>query len=138
MSDAREQPHRVGEASAGVVVRRPKIRYRLVWFVIVFAVACVYICLTTSGWARFEWGRDLDGPYDLLGRAFLSGHLHLPIEPRPELLALKDPWDSRFNIPYRVLDLVLYNRHYYLYHGAAPALLFFTPWRLLTRHDLPE
>jgi hypothetical protein len=115
-----------------------KIRYRVVWFVVVLAVASIYLWLTKSGWARFEWKGDLDGYYDLLGRAFISGHLQLPIEPRPELLALADPWDARFNLPYRVLDLALYNRHYYLYHGAAPALLFFAPWRLLTGHDLPE
>src|SRR5260370_42487636 len=101
-----------------------KIRYRVVWFVVVLAVASVYLWLTKSGWARFEWKGDLDGYYDLLGRAFISGHLRLPIEPRPELLALADPWDTHSNLPYRVLYLALYTLHYYLYHGAAPALLF--------------
>ena len=33
---------------------------------------------------------------------------------------------------------MLYNRHYYLYHGVVPVLLLFTPWYLLTTHDLPE
>jgi len=115
-----------------------QIRYRVVWFVVALAVASVYFWLAKSGWARFEWKRDLDGYYDSLGRAFIGGHLRLPIEPRPELLALADPWDPQLNKPYRVLDLALYNRHYYLYHGAAPALLFFAPWRLLTGHDMPE
>ena len=32
----------------------------------------------------------------------------------------------------------LYKQRYYLYHGAAPALLLFAPWYLLTGHDLPE
>ena len=114
------------------------IRYRLVWLVVALAVGSVYLWLAQSGWAQFEWNRDLDGYYDLLGRAFIGGHVQLPIEPRPELLALADPWDARLNQPYRVLDLALYNRHYYLYQGAAPALLFFAPWRLLTGHDLPE
>jgi hypothetical protein len=34
--------------------------------------------------------------------------------------------------------MALYDGRYYLYHGAGPALLFFAPWRLMTRHDLPE
>jgi len=110
----------------------------VVWLVVVLAVASVYLWLSRSGWGHFEWKGDLDGYYDLLGRAFIGGHLQLPIEPRPELLALADPYDARLNLPYRALDLALYNRHYYLYHGAAPALLFFAPWRLLTGHDLPE
>jgi MFS family permease len=78
------------------------------------------------------------GYYDLLARAFAHGKLYLPIEPQPELLALPNPWEDPANERFRVLDTVLYQRHYYLYHGAAPVLLLFTPWYLLTRHDLPE
>src|ERR1700733_1431459 len=133
-----EEPERTSAAPEQSIERGLQIRYRVVWFVVFLAVASVYLWLAKSGWARFEWNRDLDGYYDLLGRAFIGGHLRLPIEPRPELLALADPWDPQLNKPYRVLDLALYNRHYYLYHGAAPALLFFAPWRLLTGHDLPE
>jgi hypothetical protein len=133
-----EEPDRTSAAPEQSIERGLQIRYRVVWFVVILAVASVYLWLAKSGWARFEWNRDLDGYYDILGRAFIGGHLQLPIEPRPELLALADPWDPQFNKPYRVLDLALYNRHYYLYHGAAPALLFFAPWRLLTGHDLPE
>lgn len=115
-----------------------QIRYRVVWLVAVLAVGSLYLWLAKSGWGQFEWNRDLDGYYDLLARAFISGHLQLPIQPRPELLSLANPWDAGANEPYRVLDLALYHRHYYLYQGAAPALLFFVPWRLLTGHDLPE
>ena len=35
-------------------------------------------------------------------------------------------------------DMALYRGRYYLYHGVTPAVLLFTPWRLLTRHDVPE
>ncbi len=133
-----KEPNRTMAAGQLLIQHRLPTRYRVVWFVVVLAVASVYLWLTKSGWARFEWKGDLDGYYDLLGRAFIGGHLRLQVEPRPELLALADPWDPRFNMPYRVLDLALYNRHYYLYQGAAPALIFFAPWRLLTGHDLPE
>jgi hypothetical protein len=70
---------------------------------------------------------DVTGYYDLLGRAFASRQLRLPVEPAPELLALPDPWSDKLNRPYRLLDAVLYQGHYYLYHGATPALLLFTP-----------
>jgi hypothetical protein len=35
-------------------------------------------------------------------------------------------------------DLAFFNGRYYLYHGVVPAVLLFTPWRLLTGRDLPQ
>ncbi len=95
-----------------------------------------YYGLPTPAVAKGSW--DVNGYYDLLGRAFASGHFYLPINPPPELIALHNPQDSIANAPYKLLDLVLYRRRYYLYHGAAPALLLFAPWYLVTHHDLPE
>jgi hypothetical protein len=95
-----------------------------------------YYGLPSPAVAKGSW--DVNGYYDLLGRAFADGQLSLPIKPPPELLALANPLDNGANGPYKLLDTVLYNRRYYLYHGAAPALLLFAPWYLLTRHDLPE
>ena len=84
--------------------------------------------------------RDLgvEGYYDLLARAFVGGHLRLPMEPAPQLLALSNPWSDQINRPYRMLDTALYKSHYYLYHGATPVLLLFAPWYLITGHDFPE
>jgi hypothetical protein len=95
-----------------------------------------YYGLPSPAIAKGSW--DVNGYYDLLGRAFASGHLYLPINPQPELIALHNPQDSVANAPYKLLDLVLYQQRYYLYHGAAPALLLFAPWYLVTHHDLPE
>jgi len=80
----------------------------------------------------------VNGYYDLLARAFVNGTLVLPVNPHPKLLALRNPWDERANEPYRLLDLAFYQNHYYLYHGATPAVLLFAPWYLLTAHDMPE
>lgn len=121
------------------------------------AVAALYFWIIGIGaeHRRFAWHSGLDdhglktdapvsgsneiyGYYDLLGRAFANGKLRLPVEPSPALLALSDPWSDLVNRPYRLLDAVLYKRHYYLYHGATPALLLFTPFYLITQHDLPE
>ena len=35
-------------------------------------------------------------------------------------------------------DMAFFHGRYYLYHGAGPAVLLFTPWLLLTGHDMPE
>jgi hypothetical protein len=75
-----EEPNWTVVAAERIVTQRGlQIRYRIVWFVVVLAVAFVYLWLTKSGWARFEWKRDLDGYYDLLGRAFISGHVQVPL-----------------------------------------------------------
>jgi hypothetical protein len=87
---------------------------------------------------EFEWGQDSGHYYDYLGRAFAGGHLYLPLEPSPQLLAQPNPWDPRVDDSLKLFDAVLYNRRYYLYHGPGPAVMLFTPWRLITGHDLPE
>jgi hypothetical protein len=136
----------------------PKLKNRTAWWAAFLIVGAFYFWIIGIGAEpnRFAWDSGLDkyyglpspavargswdinGYYDLLGRAFAGGHLYLPIKPQPELLALANPQDNRFNGPYKLLDTVLYKQRYYLYHGAAPALLLFAPWYLFTRHDLPE
>ncbi|MEI6384695.1 MAG: hypothetical protein WCO80_13710, partial [Betaproteobacteria bacterium] len=68
--------------------------------------------------------------YNLLTDAFLTGTLALPVDPSPELLALKDPYDPGANGPFRLHDVALYNGKYYLYHGLTPAVLLFGPAKL--------
>jgi hypothetical protein len=86
----------------------------------------------------FEWRGDKNAFYDQLGRGFLSGHLYVPTQPSPKLLALPDPYDPHVPDDLRWQDMVLYGGHYYLYFGATPAVLLFAPWRALTGNDLPE
>ena len=76
--------------------------------------------------------------YNHLTRAFLAGHLHLLIQPRPELLALPDPYDPVRNAPYRLHDAVLFKSKYYLYYGPVPALLVYLPFRVLTGLDFTD
>jgi hypothetical protein len=73
-------------------------------------------CVHATG-EKFIWGYTLDEYYNKLAQGFTAGHLYLPIEPAPALLALPDPWDTSKNASLRAGDLVLYNRHYYLYQG---------------------
>ncbi len=111
------------------------------WAVIIMIAAAVgsyYSWGVRAAGNRFVWGRDLGGYYNYLGRAFSQGHLYVPIQPSPELLASPNPWDPAVDDSYKMHDMALFNGRYYLYHGPGPALLLFTPWRLITGHDLPE
>src|SRR5579862_7795019 len=87
---------------------------------------------------EFRWGQNIDGYYNLLARGFAGGHLYLPATVSPELLAKPDPYDPSIDDSIKLFDAALFNKHYYLYHGAGPAVLLFLPWRLITGHDLPE
>lgn len=86
----------------------------------------------------FAWRGDKNGFYNLLARGFLSGHLYTVVQPKAALLALPNPWDPRVPDELRWQDMVLHNGRYYLYFGAAPAVLLFAPWRAATGNDLPE
>ncbi len=94
------------------------------------------IVLASAGPLHFVY--DLGGYYNYLTRGFAEGQLHLPITPDPRLLAAANPQDPSIPMEWKMHDLVLYKGRYFLYHGAAPALLLFGPWRVLTGYDLPE
>jgi hypothetical protein len=134
------------------------LKYRIAWLAALLIVGALYFWVIGIGAEprRFAWNSDLDriydlpspaiakgsygvyGYYDLLARAFVSGKLYLPISPQPELLALPNPWQGPTNLPYRLLDTVLYKQRLYIYHGPVPVLLLFAPWYRLTAHDMPE
>ncbi|HUI83281.1 MAG TPA: hypothetical protein VL240_03610 [Candidatus Binatia bacterium] len=76
--------------------------------------------------------------YALLARSLIQGKTSLPIEPRPELLSLRNPYDPKANLPYRLHDASLYKDRYYLYFGIVPAVTLFVPYRFVTRLDLPN
>jgi hypothetical protein len=116
----------------------PRLRNGAVLALVALAAGSYYLWQARAGNGRFDWRHDSNGFYDLLARGFLAGHLYTPIQPSPKLLALPNPWDPAVDDSLRWQDMALYNGHYYLYFGAAPAALLFTPWRAVTGHDLPE
>lgn len=79
-----------------------------------------------------------NGVYNYLARGWASGTLHVPISPDPRLLAASDPYDPQLPDEWKFHDLVLFDGRYYVYHGAAPAVLLFYPYLRLTGKDLPE
>ena len=105
---------------------------------IVLAVGGLYLWIARAANDPFYWRNNLSGYYNYLARGFANGHLYLPIEPSPALLKLSNPWDPQVDFSLKVRDVALFNRRYYLYHGATPAVLLFLPWRLLSGHDVSE
>lgn len=71
--------------------------------------------------------------YNYLSEGFLSGMLNLSIDPKPELLALPDPYDPNANAPYRLHDATLYKGKYYSYFGPTPVILLYAPCMLLSK-----
>jgi hypothetical protein len=105
---------------------------------LVGVIGWYYLWAVRSTGHGFEWDREHFGYYNYLGRAFASGSLWLPIEPAPQLLAAANPWDPATNNEYKMHDMAFYKGRYFLYHGAAPAVLLFAPYRVLRGRDLPE
>lgn len=96
-----------------------------------------YLWIASSSGSPFELGSDQQDYYNLLADAFRAGQLHLQVEPSAQLLALDDPYDPAQNAALRLHDASLYDGHYFLQWGPAPALLLFLPARLLLPGDLP-
>jgi hypothetical protein len=85
----------------------------------VLAVMFVYLFLVTAG-TFHEWP-TYNALYDSLAQGFRSGHLYLPIEPSPELVAAENPLDPA-NSSLWIPDLSFYQGKFYIYWGPFPAL----------------
>lgn len=69
---------------------------------------------------------------------YLHGQLSFVTQPRPELLALADPYDHVLNNAYSLREASLYRGGYYLYFGPAPVLSLYVPFYLLTGQHLGD
>jgi 4-amino-4-deoxy-L-arabinose transferase-like glycosyltransferase len=81
---------------------------------------------------------DESSVYNMLADAFVHGQTSLLVKPKPELLALPDPYDPTQNGIYRLHDMSLYKGKYYAYFGPAAAALVFLPWQVLFGSPLPD
>ena len=112
-----------------------RLGYGATWLVVWGSIAWLFAWTASGGTYRFQ---SASVPYyDLLADAFLAGQFHLLIAPRPELLALANPYDPVLNGPLRLPDASLYNGKYYLYFGPVPGLIH-AGWKLLTGWRLEE
>jgi hypothetical protein len=105
---------------------------------VILAVAAFYLWTATSSHPNVTWGARQTDHLNQLAEGILSGHLYLPQQPPPQMLALKDPLDPVANRPYRPLhDASLYHGHYYVYFGPVPVFTLFVPWRAITGSGIP-
>ena len=74
----------------------------------------------------------------MLADSFLKGQTYLEAKPKPELLALENPYDPNFNDHYRMHDASLYKEKYYLYFSPVVSLLVIAPFRFISGYYLSE
>ncbi len=113
----------VGASVTGLVERKERVR-RWKWWPLVAALLFtefVYAFLLSAGKMTLPWPSIMDF-YDQLAEGFRGGHLYIPLEPHPRLLAAPNPYDSRVG-DYWLVDATLYRGRYYLYWGPVPALI---------------
>jgi hypothetical protein len=110
------------------------------WAALVLAFAAgMYLWTVTSGATPLTSKLQGDDMYNRLSDAFLAGQLSFLEAPNPKLADLDDPYDPAQNAGLSHFhDVTYYKGKYYLYFGAAPALLLLAPWKALTGTYLGE
>ena len=98
---------------------------------LLLGVSAYYLFVTSAGTLASEsWNTDY---YDLLANGFRQGHLYVPVQPNPKLLAAPDPFDTK-HISQWLWDASLFRGHYYMYFGPAPGLVLWA-FKTITRSD---
>ena len=100
--------------------RQSKLARLLIGLVAGLVVAYLYVFFASAG-RLYPWNYATNY-YNLLADGLRAGHLHLSVEPRPELVAMADPMDPK-HAPLWLWDVTLYQGHYYLYWGPVPGIL---------------
>ena len=125
-SQGQKIPRGKGEHPAGMSRNWPKKLLAIAFLLMAFlGVGAVQLWLYSSGkmlhiditseprYSFFYWD---------LANSFRDGRVSLSIPPRPELMALSDPYDSAVDPQWRLYDMSYYKGHYYMYFGPLPAL----------------
>lgn len=126
-----------------VVTDLRKDEQKMMVFTAAFAMAAIFICMIRTNPEMLTWHEKYDNQqiyYELVD-ALKDGHFYLNVEPSEELKDLENPYDpslrSAEKASYR-WDYAYYEGKYYVYFGAAPAVLLYLPYNLLTGNDLPN
>lgn len=111
------------------------------WRSAAYRFSCAVLIALTL-WAYIETARQTGPVITPLTRDYTerlsSGHASLSTTPRPELLALPNPYDPKANEGFRLFDASLYNGKYYLYFGLTPFATLLVPWYKVTGQHLPN
>ena len=108
------------------------------WFgltAIFLGITWFYAYVSVQEFADYRFMADSGDYYHQLVDGFMDGQTGMRQEPPATLMALANPYDpvqraAAGNVGLH--DASYYRGHYYLYFGAAPALVLFLPFRLLT------
>ena len=102
------------------------------------------VCIASAFWivnGVAPWNGDRSNVwhhYEYMAEGFVRGHTYLSVDPDPELLKLRDPYDPAANVRLRLWDASLYKGRYYLYYGPGPAIAVMVPWRIISGQMLPQ
>ena len=114
------------------------VEYILAVLVLILA-GWFYLWTATSAGSPFSTKLQQDDLYNRLSDGFLAGQLSFIEKPNPALADLQDPWDPAQNAGLSTFhDVSYFHGKYYLYFGAAPAVLLLAPWKALTGTYLGE
>ncbi len=100
-----------------------------------FLVVSLYFAVASENRQAYREKPVTYNHYNLLVDGFLSGHLYMDLAPDPS--AVKSGQVTPAYSP-AVHDTSLYHGRYYLYFGAAPAVVLFLPWRVVTGGHLAQ
>lgn len=108
---------------------------------IVAVVVTLYVYIGSYAGDPYRFTKENGNYYPLLVDGFLAGRLGFKVDPPPQLVALKDPYDPVQRVQAGNLgmhDATYYKGRYYLYFGVAPAITLFLPFRLVTGYHFPQ
>ena len=106
--------------------------------VLIAVIGAFYLWTAVPEWRPGIIGRTGDGYYNLLMKGFMKGSLALDTPVDPALLAMANPSNPAERGDHGLHDASYFNGKYYLYFGAAPVILLFLPFHLLTGAYLDE
>jgi hypothetical protein len=105
---------------------------------LVAVIGWFYLWTAIPVWKPSLIGPSSSGYYNLLMRGFTKGHLSLDLPADPLLAKMSNPSDPAERGEHGLHDASYYKGRYYLYFGAAPVILLFLPFHLLTHAYIDE
>ena len=106
--------------------------------ILVLAIGWFYLWTAVPERRAETIGPTGGGYYNLLMKGFMKGTLALDLPADPALAAMKNPSDPDERGDHGLHDASYYHGRYYLYFGAAPVVLLFLPFHLLTGRFIDE
>lgn len=111
-------------------MNRPTLAREFAFWSLVIAIGLTYAQAALSQNAPLVTNEPY-GYYGALTDSFLSGQLNLKGQFDPRLLNAANPYVQRLDVS-RPHDVSFYKGKFYLYFGAAPVVLVYLPWRVVT------